>query len=88
MGQEGKIIDASFVDVLRQRNRREENEEIKSGKVPESFQENENRLEQKDVEARWAKEGGRGSLWVQGSREGGQDDQADRGLRGDGCLGA
>lgn len=57
MGQAGKIIDASFVDVPRQRNRREENEEIKSGKVPESFQENENRLEQKDVEARWAKTG-------------------------------
>ena len=57
MGQAGKIIDASFVDVPRQRNRREENEEIKSGKVPESFQENENRLEQKDVEARWAKKG-------------------------------
>jgi IS5 family transposase len=57
MGREGKIIDASFVDVPRQRNRREENEEIKSGKVPESFQENENRLEQKDLEARWAKKG-------------------------------
>jgi transposase, IS5 family len=49
MGQAGKIIDASFVDVPRQRNRREANEEIKSGKVPESFQENENRLEQKDL---------------------------------------
>jgi IS5 family transposase len=57
MGQEGKIIDASFVDVPRQRNSREENEEIKSGKVPESFKENENRLEQKDVEARWTKKG-------------------------------
>jgi transposase, IS5 family len=60
MGQAGKIIDASFVDVPRQRNRREENEEIKSGKVPESFKENENRLEQKDVEARWAKKGEEG----------------------------
>jgi IS5 family transposase len=57
MGHEGKIIDASFVDVPRQRNSREENEEIKSGKVPESFKENENQLEQKDVEARWAKKG-------------------------------
>jgi IS5 family transposase len=57
MGQEGKIIDASFVDVPRQRNSREENAEIKSGKVPESFKENENRLEQKDVEARWTKKG-------------------------------
>ena len=56
-GREGKIIDASFVDVPRQRNSREENEEIKQGKVPESFQENENRMAQKDVEARWAKKG-------------------------------
>jgi len=55
MGQEGKIVDASFVDVPRQRNSREENEEIKAGKVPESLRENENQLRQKDVEARWAK---------------------------------
>ena len=57
MGHQGKIIDASFVDVPRQRNTLEENEEIKAGKVPESFQENGNRLRQKDVEARWAKKG-------------------------------
>ena len=57
MGREGKMIDASFVDVPRQRNSREENEEIKQGKVPESFQQNENRMEQNDVAARWAKKG-------------------------------
>lgn len=57
MGREGKIIDALFVDVPRQRNSREENAEIKRGKVPESFQQNENRMEQKDVAARWAKKG-------------------------------
>jgi len=57
MGHEGKIIDASFVDVPRQRNSREENEEIKLGKVPEVFKENGDRLRQKDVEARWAKKG-------------------------------
>jgi len=57
MGHPGKIIDASFVDVPRQRNSREENEEIKMGKVPESFQKNGNRLRQKDREARWAKKG-------------------------------
>lgn len=57
MGRAGKMIDASFVDVPRQRNSREENEEIKQGNVPESFQQNENRMEQKDVEARWAKKG-------------------------------
>ena len=57
MGREGKMIDASFVDGPRQRNSREENEEIKQGKVPESFQQNENRMEQKDVAARGAKKG-------------------------------
>lgn len=56
-GKEGKIIDASFVDVPRQRNSREENAEIKSGKVPESFGEDENKQRQKDVDARWAKKG-------------------------------
>lgn len=56
-GQEGKIIDASFVDVPRQRNSREENAQVKSGEVPESFKENENKLRQKDVEARWTKKG-------------------------------
>lgn len=62
MGQAGTIIDASFVDVPRQRTRREENEESTSGKVPESFQENENRREQKDVEARWAQKGEAGHV--------------------------
>jgi IS5 family transposase len=57
MGHEGKIIDASFVDVPRQRNSREENQAIKLGKVPETFMTNKNRLEQKDVTARWAKKG-------------------------------
>lgn len=55
MGHEGKMIEASFVEVPRQSNSREENAEIKQGKVPESFQQNENRMEQKDVAARWTK---------------------------------
>ena len=57
MGHEGKMIEASCVDVPRQRNSREENAEIKQGTVPESFPQHENRLEQKDVAARWAKKG-------------------------------
>lgn len=55
IGKAGKIIDASFVDVPRQRNSRDDNEKIKSGEVPESFTKNENVGEQKDVDARWAK---------------------------------
>lgn len=57
VGQEGKIIDASFVDVPRQRNSREENEVIKRGGVPLDFEKNKNKLEQKDTDARWAKKG-------------------------------
>ena len=57
MGREGKMIDASCMDGPRQRNSREENEAIKQGKVPESFQQKENRMEQKDVAARGAKQG-------------------------------
>lgn len=57
MGHEDTMIDASCVDVLRQRHSREEHAEIKQGTVPESFQQNENRMEQKDVVARWAKKG-------------------------------
>lgn len=56
-GQEGKIIDASFVDVPRQRNSREENHIIKAGAVPIEFGKDENKLEQKDIEARWTKKG-------------------------------
>ena len=57
IGKEGKIIDASFVDVPRQRNSRDDNDKIKKGEVPESFIKNENVGEQKDVDARWTKKG-------------------------------
>lgn len=55
VGKEGKIIDASFVDVPRQRNSREDNDKIKAGEVPGSFTKDKNVGEQKDVDARWAK---------------------------------
>jgi IS5 family transposase len=57
MGREGKIVDATFVEVPRQRNSRKENEQIKGGQTPESFQKNPRKLCQKDVDARWAKKG-------------------------------
>ena len=57
VGSEGKIIDASFVDVPRQRNSREENEIIKAGAVPIEFGKNTDKLGQKDIEARWTKKG-------------------------------
>jgi len=57
VGQEGKIIDASFVDVPRQRNSREENEVIKAGAIPLEFGKNKDKLSQKDTNARWTKKG-------------------------------
>lgn len=55
----GTIIDATFVDVPRQRNRREENQKIKAGEIPEDWEkpENASKLAQKDTDARWAKKG-------------------------------
>lgn len=52
---EGKIVDASFVEVPKQRNSAEENQEIKEGKIPDSFKEKPNKLAQKDTDARWTK---------------------------------
>ncbi len=53
----GTIIDATFVDVPKQRNNRDENKKIKNGEIPEDWKQPENapKLAQKDVDARWAK---------------------------------
>jgi len=53
LASKGKIVDASFVNVPRQRNSRNENAEIKEGKTPESFTKNPAKERQKDVDARW-----------------------------------
>jgi len=50
---EGKIVDASFVEVPRQRNKKEDNDQIKNGEIPKSFNENPNKKAQKDTDARW-----------------------------------
>ncbi|KAA6329703.1 hypothetical protein EZS27_021511 [termite gut metagenome] len=52
---EGKIIDASFVEVPPQRNNRAENEQIKEGNIPETFKTNVHKFSQKDTDARWTK---------------------------------
>jgi len=49
----GQIIDASFVEVPRQRNSRKENEAIKRGEVPNGWEKDEKRLAHKDLDARW-----------------------------------
>lgn len=55
VGKEGRMVDASFVEVPRQRNSREENEKIKEGEVPGEWEDNPNKLAQKDIDARWTK---------------------------------
>lgn len=52
----GKIVDASFVEVPKQRNTPEENEHIKEhGTAPEGWEGHPPKLAQKDIDARWTK---------------------------------
>lgn len=53
IAREGSIVDASFVNVPRQRNTRDENQIIKEGDIPQNFQDNPAKLAQKDTDARW-----------------------------------
>ena len=55
LAEEGTMIDASFVEVPRQRNSKKENKQIKEGNIPESWEKNPNKLARKDVDARWTK---------------------------------
>jgi len=57
IAQSGNIVDASFVEAPKQRNSREENEEIKNGKTPENW--NESKKSQKDTDAKWTTKGGK-----------------------------
>ncbi len=57
MARAGQMIDATFVEVPKQRNKREENAQIKAGEVPAAWEkeEAEAKRRQKDVDARWTK---------------------------------
>lgn len=57
ISRSGSLIDATFIEAPRQRNTREENQQIKEGKIPEEWTKSENvhKLRQKDTDARWAK---------------------------------
>ena len=59
VAQGGQMIDATFVEVPRQRNSREENALIKEDAIPIEWGKrcNKNKLAQKDVCARWTKKG-------------------------------
>lgn len=56
--QEGQIIDASIIEVPRQRNKKSENDRIKKGETPEEWKKESDKLRQKDVDARWVKKNG------------------------------
>ena len=48
----GRMVDASIVEVPIQRNSRDENKQLNDGTVPQDWEEN--KLRQKDVDAKWA----------------------------------
>ena len=55
--KKGQIVDASFAQVPRQRNTREENQQVKNGRVPADWTGNPHKLCQKDTDARWTRKG-------------------------------
>ena len=59
IARKGQMIDASFVEVPRQHNSREENALIQSGGTPESWEEEPAKARQKDTDARWTRKHGR-----------------------------
>ena len=53
------MVDATIVPVPKQRNSRDENDEVKAGKTPEAWVKNPAKNRQKDKDARWTKEHGK-----------------------------
>jgi len=56
--RKGQLVDASFVEVPRRRNTREENQQIKHGEVPGDWHDRPHKMSQKDTDARWTRKGG------------------------------
>ena len=56
--RKGQMVDATFVEVARQRNSREDNATIKAGEVPAEWKQQPQKARQKDVDARWTKKNG------------------------------
>jgi len=59
MDMGGQVVDASIVRAPVQRNRRDENEAIKSGDVPGGWKARPRQRAQKDVDARWTRKHGK-----------------------------
>jgi transposase, IS5 family len=59
MPKGGQIIDASLVNVPKNRNTRDENKQIKEGRTPDGWDDEPTMKRQKDEDARWTKKHGR-----------------------------
>ena len=55
MARGGQMVDASIVPVPKQRNSRDENDEVKAGRTPAGWKKKSAKLRQKDRDARWTK---------------------------------
>ena len=53
IAHKGSIVDASFVEVPRQRNSKDENEKINNNEIPKDWKKNPDKLSHKDMNARW-----------------------------------
>lgn len=53
----GTILDATIIEVPKQRNTKEENTQVKKGEIPSEWEKDPSKLSQKDTEARWTKKG-------------------------------
>ena len=51
--RKGQRVDATFVEVPRQRNSREDHATIQAGEVPAGWEDQPEKARQKDVDARW-----------------------------------
>jgi transposase, IS5 family len=58
LARSGQMVDATIVEVPRQHNSRDENEQIKSGTTPEDWKQHPAKNRQKDKDARWTKKRG------------------------------
>lgn len=57
--QKGMIVDATIVEVPKQRNSRDENHQIKNDTIPDDWKDNNSKLSQKDTDARWLRKNGK-----------------------------
>ena len=56
--QIGTLVDSTVVQVTRQRNTREENATVRSGSTPPAWEDDVNKLRQKDTDAWWLRKNG------------------------------